>query len=511
MLTSYQNPILRGMYPDPSIVCVDDRFYLVNSTFEYYPGIAISTSSDLLNWKKLPGIAKKHSQADLRNAKPNEGIFATCIRYYLGYFYVITTNFAEWKNFIIRGKLSADKKRIIWDTERVEVEFSGIDPDLYFENKRAYIQFTGYLANGKKAIQQIEIEITTGKILRQAEILSYGSGGRDVEGPHIIKKDGYYYLLLAEGGTGVGHMITMFRSKDLWGPYHEMAPNNPIFTNRDRAEATLQNIGHADLFQDQFANWWLVCLGTRPTKVDFIQYTNIGRETLLYPVDWSGTWPIINNSIPSQTVDLTDFPNHAKILSKQQNTDFVDTFDSTTLDPEWLSLRDTLDERIILKNNTLSLKGSTEVLSELGTPSFLALRQTEHTEIFQVEFSPHSDLRNGSFGIVTMINSEHYAALMIEKTSNNDFAIYKIVKVLDIEIKELLGVLSELPKDLSLINTKESKTFMALTDTEKINFSVNALHFSNEAIAALNTGDVQGIYVTGNATLTVKKVSRKKI
>lgn len=508
-ITSYQNPILRGMYPDPSIVRVDDTFYLVNSTFEYYPGIAVSKSKDLLNWTKLPSIVKNHKQADLRQAKSNEGIFAVCIRYHEGHFYVITTNFAEWKNFIIRGRLSLDKEKIIWENDRIEVDFPGIDPDLYFEDGKTYVLFTGYLENGKKAIQQIEIDLTTGQTLRPAEILTYGSGGRDVEGPHIIKKDDYYYLLAAEGGTGLGHMITMFRSKNLWGPYDEAAPNNPLFTNRDRAEQPLQNIGHADLFQDQFDNWWLTCLGTRPASVGFVQYTNIGRETLLYPVNWSGDWPVINNGTPTETVDMAKFPEHVQTLSPQKITDFVDKFETTELNPEWISLRDSLVSRIIFKNNTLSLTGSSEKLDSLGVPSFLAVRQTEHEEVFHVELNSNSKINNGSFGLAVMINSNHYVALMIEKLENG-FAIYKHIKVLDIEIKEKIGEFSELPKELSITNTKENKIFTAKTNIEEINFTVNAMHFSNEAIAALNTGDVQGIYVTGDATMTINKASRKK-
>uniref|UniRef100_UPI00067F13AA family 43 glycosylhydrolase n=1 Tax=Ligilactobacillus agilis TaxID=1601 RepID=UPI00067F13AA len=139
----YQNPIRRGMYPDPSIVLVDDTYYLVNSTFEYYPGIALSKSKDLVNWEAMPSVARKTSQADLRTAKSNEGIFAVCIRYYNNYFYVVTTNFAEFKTFIIRGKFNEDKSQIIWEDSRVEVNVMGIDPDLFFEDGKSYLQFTG--------------------------------------------------------------------------------------------------------------------------------------------------------------------------------------------------------------------------------------------------------------------------------------------------------------------------------------------------------------------------------
>lgn len=507
-VTSYQNPILRGMYPDPSIVRVDDTFYMVNSTFEYYPGIALAKSNDLLNWKKMPSIARAPEQADLRHSKSNEGIFAVCIRYHEEHFYVITTNFAEFKNFIIRGRLSENKEAIIWDEDRVVVDIMGIDPDLYFENGRTFVQFTGYIDDkGTKAIQQVEIDLETGATLHGPEVISFGTGGRDVEGPHIIKQKGYYYLLAAEGGTGLGHMITMFRGDNLWGPF-ESAPVNPLFTNRDRAEEPLQNIGHADLCQDKAGNWWLTCLGTRPAHVGFVNYTNLGRETLLYPVDWSGDWPVINNGVPTQTVDLIDFPKHAKMLTEQRLEVFVDTFETDHLHPEWISLRDSLDDRLKVGNGSLSLTGSDITLSDLGTPSFLAVRQTEHTERFAVDVANTTQGNSGAFGLATIINADHHCALLVEQNEDGSFAISKNLTVLDISIKEKVGELSSLPTQLSLLNTTESKIFTATTDNEVVTFSVNAMHFSNEAIAALNTGDMQGIYVLGDTKLVISKSIR---
>lgn len=218
MSKTYQNPIMRGMYPDPSIVQVDGTYYLVNSTFEYYPGIAVSKSKDLVNWTRMQGIAIYPEQADLRQAKSNEGIFAVNIRYHDGFFYVITTNFSEFKTIIIKGQLNKDQEEIEWEPNRVEVEIRGIDPDLYFENDRTYVQFTGYIDDqGTKAIQQVEIDLTTGDLVTEPKVLTKGTGGRDVEGPHIIKRGDWYYLLIAEGGTGLGHMITMQRSHELWG------------------------------------------------------------------------------------------------------------------------------------------------------------------------------------------------------------------------------------------------------------------------------------------------------
>lgn len=509
MSKSYQNPILRGMYPDPSIVRVEDTYYLANSTFEYYPGIALAKSTDLLNWTKLPSIAAGAQQTDLRSAKSNEGIFAVCIRYFEGYFYVITTNFAEFKNFFIRGKLTNDT--IEWENQRTEVDIMGIDPDIYFEDGHMYIQFTGYIDDqGTKAIQQVEIDPATGQILRGPELLTYGTGGRDVEGPRIIKKDGWYYLLIAEGGTGVGHMITMMRSRSLWGPYAEEDGINPLFTNRDRAEQPLQNIGHADLFQDVYGHWWLTCLGTRPASVGFTQITNIGRETLLYPVGWDGDWPQIYTGIPEVRVDLSAFPQHADTLANEQElNDFVDTFSTEQLHPEWLMLRDQPELTVGVGN--LHLSGSTALLSDLACPAFVGVRQTEHHEQFQVELDlEQTDVKSGKFGVACLINADHYAALLIDQQGTG-YQVLRQQKVADLELTEVIGHLAQLPERFTITHTTSEKTFAAEAANQKISFTTAALHFSNEAIAALNTGDIQGIYALGDAELVIKKAARTAI
>lgn len=508
MVNSYQNPIIRGMHPDPSVVRVDDTYYLANSTFEYYPGVTVMTSKDLLNWKTMGGVATVPEQADLRKSKSNEGIFAANIRYHDGYFYVITTNFAEFKTFIIRGKLNSDA-RIEWEKSRVEIDVPGIDPDIYFEDGHTYVQFTGYIDDkGTKAIRQVEIDLTTGKILDGPKILTYGTGGRDVEGPHILKKDGWYYLLVAEGGTGEGHMITIFRSKELWGPY-ESNPDNPIFTNRDRANEAIQNVGHGDLFTDPDGNWWLVCLGTRPASVGFKQITNLGRETLLYPVEWKKGWPVINNGVPTEKVDLTDFPQHAVTLSNEQKiNNFVDDFSEDKLHPEWLTLRNDLGENLAIANNSLILKGNELTISDLSTASFVGLRQTEHEETFEVKLNDEkSQLNGGSFGIASLIDAENHAALMIQK-SENGFDVYRDQQIADIKLNEKIGHLDKTPTSFKLVNTKETKVFSVSDGKKEVSFTTDAIHLSNQAIAALNTGDIEGLYARNEAVMAIDEVRR---
>ena len=474
MVESYQNPILRGMYPDPSIVLVKDTYYMVNSTFEYYPGIALSKSTDLLNWTKLPGIVVTTEQADLSKAKSNEGIFAVCIRFFNDHFYVITTNFAEFKNFIIKGKLN-ENGEILWEQQRLEIDIMGIDPDLYHENGRTYVTFTGYIDDkGTKAIQQAEIELTTGAILRGPEVISLGTGGRDVEGPHIIKRDNTYYLLAAEGGTGVGHMITMFKSDNLWGPFEDHSTANP-------------------------------------STIDFKQITNMGRETLLYPVNWEKEWPEVNQGIPSEVVDMKQFPKHQKVLVNEQKiVPFVDEFNQPTLNPEWLSLRDSLKENILLQNSTLTLKGCSTTIEQGTTPSFLGVRQTEKSETFTVTVEKSTTCNHGKIGITSMINDTHFAALLVREEKGK-FIVSRSQKVEDLTVEEDLGSLESLPTKFELINQPATKTFIVTDGKKVLSFETSSLHFSNEAIAALNTGDVQGIYALGDASFVVKEIQRQAV
>lgn len=504
----YTNPIRHGMYPDPSIVRVGEYYYLANSTFEYYPGIAISRSKDLVNWESLKGVATKPQQADLRTSKSNEGIFAVCIRYHEEHFYVVTTNFAEFKTFIIRGELTAEKE-ITWEDTRVEVDVRGIDPDLYFENGRTYLQFTGYVDDkGTKALQQVEINLESGEILRGPEIISYGTGGRDVEGPHIIKKNDWYYLLAAEGGTGQGHMITIFRSKNLWGPYEDEAGINPLFTNRDRAEEPLQNIGHADLFTDVNGNWWMSCLGTHPAHVGFSMITNIGRETLLYPVIWDGDWPEIYHGVPTEEVDLQDFPKHAKAVGEQKKERFVENFENGALSDDWLTLRDGLGENLVVEEGKMTLTGREKELSELGTPAFLGVRQAEIEEEFCVELSKESDPGEGYFGLAVIINVDHYAELTITKAGEG-YEVHRIQKIADVEIDRCVGQLDQMPEELKLVNTGAKKCFQATAGEQTVSFEMDAINLSNEALAALNTGDIEGIHAYGDSKMVVTKATRQ--
>jgi len=291
----YSNPILPGFHPDPSICAVGEDFYLVNSTFQYYPGVPVYHSRDLVSWEQIGSCLVRTSQSDLSGALSWGGIYAPTIRYHDGTFYMIVTNCSHGGNFIVTAKDPAGP----W-SEPVYVNTPGIDPSLYFEGDRCY-----YTGSANDAIVFCEIDVRTGELLSELKPIWKGTGGRYPEGPHIYFKDGWYYLLIAEGGTEFGHKITVARSRSIDGPY-EGNPANPILTHFCQAGQTspIQGLGHGDFVQGPDGSWWMVCLGFRTQGGN---HHLMGRETFLAPVQWKeGEWPVVNEGkILSEHIDVS--------------------------------------------------------------------------------------------------------------------------------------------------------------------------------------------------------------
>ncbi|KAI9162769.1 Non-reducing end alpha-L-arabinofuranosidase [Paramyrothecium foliicola] len=304
----YSNPIVPGFAPDPSVVFVDGTFFLCTSSFHVFPGLPIYASRNLQEWTHIGNALNRHSQLSLQNANTvhlpldtgfsmvgTTGIVAPSIHHHKGIFYIVTTNTTvegekyETKNFIISCK-------DIWSNEwsdPVYFEFNGIDTSLFFDDDdRVYVQGSWMLRRDKQptcTIKQAEIEISTGALLSETREIWPGWAKYDTEGPHIYKVGGYYYLMAAEGGTFEHHMLTISRSRDIWGPY-ESWEQNPIMT-ADGTDEYIQNIGHGELFQDGDGRWWAAVLGVRKHSDGTL---GLGRESFLSPVDWpEGGWPTV--------------------------------------------------------------------------------------------------------------------------------------------------------------------------------------------------------------------------
>ena len=367
---TYYNPVVSGFYPDPSVVRVGENFYMVNSSFEFFPGVPLSHSKNLVNWEPIGYCLTRKSQVPLENAAVSTGILAPTIRYHKGIYYMITTNLTALiqkgvGNFIVTTTDPSEQ----W-SEPIWIKHQGIDPSLFFDDDdRVYYCGTGFDSNGQ-AIVLFEIDVKTGKILSEKKSISYGCCGKCPEAPHIYKKDGMYYLLLAEGGTEYGHMVTIQRSENIWGPY-EACPQNPILTHRNYNSEPIQCVGHADLFDDQNGNWWMVVLGTRNTNV---QLHHLGRETFLVPVEWENGWPIVKTQKVSLQMKAC-LPG--KVEERQLK--FETSFCEDKIPTEFNFVRNPEDRyQWDAKNNSLTIDGNDTGLSEnLKSPSFIGIRQKD--------------------------------------------------------------------------------------------------------------------------------------
>ncbi len=399
----YTNPVISGMNPDPSVCRVGDDYYLVSSSFHYFPGVPLYHSKDLVNWERIGHVLTRESQLPLKDAHSWNGIYAPVIRYHDGTFYMITTNTSGKGNFIVTTKdIRGEWSEPIW------IDMPGIDPELFWDDDGTCY----YTGSGNDGIIQCKINPDTGEQLSGPKIISYGTGGRYPESPHIIKKDGMYWLLMAEGGTEFGHMVTIFRSRYVDGPY-EPAPHNPILTHFKQSTqgSQIQGLGHADLIQAHDGSWWMICLGFR---IQGGQHHLLGRETFLAPVSWEkGFWPVVNG-----TGDITlnmDVPTLP--LKPFEARPERDEFEGRRLGTEWSWIRNPDMSRYALGNGALRLYGTAAGLDEFSaSPTFVGFRQQD------IDFTAETcvdflDARNGDkAGMTVMMDAgSHYDVYLTKK------------------------------------------------------------------------------------------------
>lgn len=410
-MKTFQNPIIPGFYPDPSICRVEDDYYLVTSTFEYFPGVPIFHSKDLVNWRQIGHVLDRPSQLNLDCTPGSKGIYAPTIRYYDSTFYMITT-FVESKtgarrNFYVTSKDPAGS----WSDPNWLEDAPGIDPSLFFDDDgRAYYTGNRKPPEGQQHLKHMEIylqELDLEKKQLIGEKYSLWDGAlknaHAQEAPHLYKVNGWYYLIIAEGGTGFTHAVTVARSKSILGPY-ESAKTNPILTHRHLGRKhPIVNIGHADIVQTEKGDWWMICLGSRPYGGECLI---LGRETFLVPMIWEDEWPVVN---PGKGIveEEMEFPNLKEVQWPDNSTQ--DDFDGEVLDMRWNFIRTprgnfwSLTER----PGFLRLKLKQETITEDSNPSFVGRRQ-QHKSFKSstlMEFFPEKD--GETAGIVLLQNKDY--------------------------------------------------------------------------------------------------------
>ncbi|MGH6745548.1 glycoside hydrolase family 43 protein [Novosphingobium sp.] len=395
----YRNPILPGYYPDPSVTRVGDTYYLVNSSFAHYPGLPVFTSSDLVNWRQIGNAIDRPDQFDFAGLRSSRGMFAPDISWHAGTFYLLGTCVDCGGNFVMTAK---DAKGP-WSAP-VWLSFEGIDPSLYWEGDRAFIVNNRApsgtaLYEGHRAIWVQEFDWHAGKMVGAATQIV--NGGVDlarkpvwIEGPHLLRRDGQYYLIAAEGGTGEQHSEVVFRSRSVRGPFVPWS-GNPILSQRslDPARANpVTSAGHAKLVETQDGKWWATFLATRPYEGD---YYNIGRETFLLPVTWQDGWPRIlpaDKAIPLVAA-RPDLPAGAAAPAASGDYSYRDTFDGDRLGMAWIGLRTPRAPIYKLENGSLVLEGATPLGDLSAAPAFVGRRQQHHDAAISVDlrYAPAAD------------------------------------------------------------------------------------------------------------------------
>ena len=372
----YHNPIRCGMFPDPSIVRVGEDYYMVNSSFIFFPCIPVSHSRDLIHWEIIGHAITDPQWAALDELEGGRGYWAPDISYDNGKFYVTAT-------YRLNDTGTVYRKQIVVSSDRPEGPYSkpavidedGIDPSIFHENGRHYM-----LLNRGARILELNEDCT--KQISEAELLYYGDQKRAPEGPHLLKKDGYYYLFLAEGGTGAGHRISVARSKTLMGNY-EPCPYNPIMRQMDEG-AAIQRCGHGKPVCTQNGEWYMVYLCGRMIGDG---YSMLGRETALDPISWTADgWPVVNGlkgpSVLQKKPDLPEWlPKETASVSEDGIRSVAADAEQTVTaaagwDKKWMTPRVPEPEGILFLPSGIRIKGSRFPLKDVAARNILLQRQT---------------------------------------------------------------------------------------------------------------------------------------
>lgn len=474
----YQNPILRGFYPDPSVCFANGKYYLVCSSMHYFPGVPLFESEDLVNWKQIGHCLTRKSQIALDKVNSSGGVFAPTIRFNEGIFYMTTTNDTTHQNFYVWTSDIYSE----W-SEPIYVAQNGIDPSLYFENGHSYFMSNGSDDEEVPGIVQCEIDIATGQKRSPSRTIWQGSGGRYLEGPHLYKLNDFYYLVAAEGGTEYGHMVTYARGKTPYGPF-EGYSKNPVLTNRNLGGFAIQGVGHGDLILGPDKSYWMLHLGFRQTG-QWSTFHHLGREVFLTPVEFhEDGW--FTAGINGTTPEDIQVP----FANKPQNLQYQYTFENTSWDIDWCYLRHPDYDKYILSNQKVTLFGTNISLNIPESPTFLGLRQKDFTGTISCNVT----IDKGEAGITFMMDENHHYDLAIVK---NEFHYQVILRLCIGNIKSIeatydLGSIKE--ARLMIEFESQEYKFSVMTETGPLRLGNGLTRYLSSEVAGGFTGVIMGLY-----------------
>ncbi|MBN8260697.1 MAG: glycoside hydrolase family 43 protein [Xanthomonadales bacterium] len=426
----YRNPVLAGFYPDPSAIRVGDDFYLVTSTFGYFPGLPVFHSRDLVSWTQIGNAIHRPGQLNYgANEELTRGLFAPAISYHDGLFYIANTCFyCDRGNYLVTAKDPAGP----W-SDPIWLGFTGIDPSLFFDDDGS-----AWIVNndvpqgtmrydGHRAIWLQRYDVAARKMVGPRTVIV--DGGADpaskpehVEGPHIFKHAGWYYLTAAEGGTGDMHAQMIWRSKRVGGPYLPF-PGNPILTQRDldpNRRDPVTSTGHAQFIRLRDGSWWTVFLATRPYRGDQYKY-NLGRETFLLPVSWKDGWPQVlpRGARVPLLVDRPHLPHATQAYPTSGPMRWNEHFTAPSLPLQWMTLH-APQAPWFRTGAGLVITPSTVPLGVQGIgggvqPAYVAHRLQHHAATMTVTVAPWSPAVGERAGLVLLQNETHHAMVVVER------------------------------------------------------------------------------------------------
>lgn len=490
----FTNPVISGFHPDPSICRVGSDYYVVTSSFQYFPGVPIFHSRDLVHWEQIGHCLNRKSQLDLGQCKSSMGIYAPTLRFHKGRFYMVTTNMKSFRNFFVW----AEDPKGPW-SDPVWLDWPGIDPSLFFDDDgRVYISGTNSFEVAETpGIYQAELELDTGRLLSNRRLIWEGTGAVAPEGPHLYRIQGKYYLLIAEGGTDYGHMVTIARGDSPYGPF-KSNPYNPILSHRSMG-SSIQATGHADLVQAEDGSWWAVFLGIRPVSIPFVgRHHHLGRETFLAPVSWTSEgWPEIGEgAMISEKMPIGTLRLEAETMPY-----VMDDFNDDQLHPCWNFLRNPQEKDWSLteRRGWLTLHGSAVTLDDIGSPAFVGRRQQHFNCTVSTLLSFDPTHEGEEAGLTVFMNERYHYEIALTYDSD---------KGRQVTLRRRLGSLWKVELEKAVEGTEVILGFEASPtvysffyeepDRDRVSFGSGECALLSTEVAGGFTGVYIGMYATGN-------------
>ena len=517
MKTSIQNPILRGFHPDPSIIRVGEDYYIATSTFEWWPGVRLHHSRDLKNWEQIEYPLSRLSQLDLRGVGASQGIWAPCLTYDQGTFYLVYTvvrsfycNMYDTENYLV----TSDNIHGPW-SEPVALNNFGFDPSLFHdEDGRKYMvsMVTDHRVPKKYAGRLVLQEYDPEKKAMTGPVRDIYRGEKIfLEGPHIYKRQGWYCLFAADTGTGEGHGQSVLRSRDIWGPYEMLKENHgeqreeneafSILTSRHHEDILLQKSGHGDLVETPGGEWYMVHLCGRAfadrNPADAGRFPNsrrymMGRETAIQKILWrEDGWPVLEagGTTPQNEVPVPKEVSEEVLCRKAAAFPLVrDDFEEKVLSLDYQSLRIPMDEHYLslsARPGWLRMYGRSG-LSSRFSQTLIARRMREYCMEASacVEFEP--EVFKQMAGLIFLYDCDNYLYLHISR----DEDVGKCITLLKAENKKYEYLTDYIPVREKEAHYLKMETRNAMTrfyygysekDWQEIGPLINVSFLSDEA------------------------------